>query len=154
MLLSLFVTAAFAGKLAAGLFGIPWTAAPIVTPMEHCTEESNGWVCATTVADVPVDVFCMAEYGALYAVSVQVNGIAQCETVRRAYDAAWGDATPSSPYRTAWTEDATWRDDGVSAAWTFNRYTGKCSIMALHMNNYEQVQKAKKDAARSTAEGL
>lgn len=153
MLLNLLLSTAFAGKLATGLFGVPWTEPPAVAPLPSCAEQALGWSCTTTVADVPVEVAYLVEHGTLYAVSVQARGAA-CQTVQSAYNAAWGEAQPSNPYRTAWTEDHVWRDGPVSAIWQYNPYSGLCTILALHQRNHALVQDAKKIDAARAAGGL
>lgn len=147
MLLNLlFISTAFAGKLATGLFGVPWSEPPAAPPMSSCRLQANGWL--------PVDVTYVVEYGVLHSVFVTARSTRECETVRATYDAAWGDLVPVSPYRTAWTEDHLWRDGDVAAIWQFNRYSYLCTILAMHQGNNTVVQEAKKHGAAQAAGGL
>lgn len=154
MLLNLLVSVAFAGKLADGLFGVPWAEAPTAPPKEACRPQANGWVCPAVVADIPVDVTYAVEHGVLHSVFVNGRGMAECEKVRATYDAAWGEPVPTRAYRTTWMDDHLWQDGGVVALWQFNRYSGLCVILAQHLPNADTVQAAKRAAAARATEGL
>ena len=154
MLLNLLVSIASAGKLADGLFGVPWAEPPAVAPMPACTLREGGWLCDAKVADVPANVLFVVEHGALFAVTVLAFGADGCQTVRDAYEAAWGDSTPTNAYLTKWTDDQFWRDGVVWAIWQYDRYTASCAITAVHRDNQQRVTAAKKADAARAAEGL
>lgn len=147
-------TSANAGGLANGMRGKSWGEAVEAAPGPDCGRESGDWVCKEKIGDVDVDVaYGTLEDGRLYSVILTRKGFSGCQILLHVLEEAWGrgarDQYDSSPL-----PKTTWFTLGSIGSFEYNRYSERCTILAMSTPLYREKEQASKKKAAETAGSL
>lgn len=160
---SLFVAAVFAfpsiasaGKLAEGIFGIPWgEKTEFAAPFEGCVANTSSitpWECDREVNGVKFQVAFVWEMNMFYGAAIRSkDGYESCSRLQDMLEAAWGNSFPTSRYLTGKMDDRAWNDGRVSATWKYNTVTHHCDVFVFHLDMLGTIKAAKKKKAAEAA---
>jgi hypothetical protein len=158
MIVLMMMATAYGGKLAEGYRGLAWGAHETVEqPDGECmkeAQEGTAWICQQTIGDVPVTVGYGYEHKTLYSVLIMAEGYTACDTLMDTFTAAWGRSIPQKEYAKGKLDDRIWMDGRTSAVWSWNRYSEKCQVVALHLPSYDAVKAAQASKAASGVDDL
>lgn len=158
MILLMMMAMAHAGKLADGYRGLAWGPhETLEQPDGQCQadpEPGAAFLCQQNIGEVPVNVGYGYNEGLLYSVLIMANGFTDCDKLMDTFTAAWGRSTPQKTYAKGKLDDRIWVDGRTSAVWSWNRYSEKCQVVALHMPSYDAVKAAQASKAQEAVNDL
>jgi hypothetical protein len=151
-------SAAHAGKLAEGLFGVKWgQTEEFPAPMDGCKHKpmkDAEWGCFKQIGDVRAEVVWGYEYGRVYLVALGAVGYSQCSTLMDTLTSAWGESIPLKSYATDKMADRGWKDGDAFAHWTWNQFSQKCQVGVISIPDKKYVDEQRKKAAAKGVEDL
>ncbi len=158
MIVLMLASLAHGGKLADGYRGLAWGPHDtLAQPEGQCQadpEPGVSWACQQTIGDVPVTVGYGYGEGLLYSVLIMAEGYAACDTLMDTFTAAWGRSIPQKEYAKKKLDDRIWTDGRTSAVWSWNRFSERCQVVALHLPSYDVVQAAQVSKAKEAINDL
>ena len=92
------------------------------------------WRCAEKVGDAQVVASYFVDEGWFFGVSIRAAGFSACSIVFDTISAAWADTVfVPKEYATGALLDGWWGIAGAtSASWSWNTYSGACSVVTLN----------------------
>lgn len=165
MITTLFVAAAYAGKLADGFRALPWGDASVIenppTP-QGCIPggtppDGTGprWVCQVEINGVAVSVSYMLESGYFTGVHITVPpNFPAADAVHQALIAAYGTCVPRYQGDRSPLPECTWSDGTARAVWKYNEFNQATSVMIFDLGVYAKAEAVQKAKAEQAASGL
>jgi hypothetical protein len=155
LVLSLGAGVANAGSLGEGLRGKRWGESVEAAPSPVCGRESdNSWICTEKVGDVEVDVsYGKLEDHQLYSVVMTHKGFAGCQTLLNTLSEAWGRGGKNE-YDSSPLPKMTWFTLGAIGSFEYNRYSDRCTILAMSTSLYREKEREDKKKAAKAASSL
>jgi hypothetical protein len=151
------LVALFAGKLAAdnGFRGAhfgPDTALadPPMTACQASSEDGVKWLCQSTIANQPVQVYYFSSYGYFSSVMLKAEGSTACTTIKAVLDEAWGAPIQPNQY----IEHYVWRDRVVMASWKYNEAANDCAVLIFNKQVRDEQEAARKNAASRAVDDI
>jgi hypothetical protein len=144
-----------AGSLGEGLRGKRWGEAVEAAPGADCAQEADGgWICKEKVGDVEVDVgYGTLEDHRLYSIIMIGKGFSSCETLLQTLGEAWGRGAKDQ-YDSSALPKTTWFTLGAVGSFEYNRYSERCTILAMNTSLYREKERAGKKKAAEAASSL
>lgn len=146
-----------AGKLASdnGFKGVQFGSDKVLAepPLENCQaspEEGVRWLCQSTIAGHPIQVYYFSDYGYFSSVMLKAQDYTACTTIKAVLDEAWG--VPIQPNQ--YIEEYIWRDRLVMASWKYNKISNDCRILIFNKQVHDEQEAAKKNAASRAVDDL
>jgi hypothetical protein len=157
LLLSLSISTAHAGKLAAGWRGRPFGPSDTIAtaPGDSCApspEAGVRWRCSELVGGAPVIVSYMVEEDTFASVLISCDGFSACSVVVETLGAAWGRPFSTESY--GMLPDRFWQDGGSIGSWSYNEFSKEGYAVAADTGLLGKVKAAKAARARSAADDL
>lgn len=154
----LFASTSHAGKLAEGVFGVKWGAAPeFPAPMEGCIhnpEPGVEWTCEKQVGTVPVAAAWGYKHEHVFITVLIAKGDSECSMLMDTLTQAWGKSIPLNSYDKSRMAERAWKDGQVIAHWTWNQFTKACKAAAISLPDKEYVEEQDKKVAAMGVEDL
>lgn len=146
---------ATAGSLGEGLRGKRWGETVEAAPGADCAQEADGsWICKEKVGDVEVDVgYGTLEDRRLYSVIMIGKGFSGCEALLQTLGEAWGRGAKDQ-YDSSALPKTTWFTLGAVGSFEYNRYSERCTILAMNTTLYREKERAGKKKAAEAASSL
>jgi hypothetical protein len=147
---------ASAGKLAEGIFGIPWgEKTEFPAPFEDCVKDTSSitpWECQREIDGIKFEVAFVWEMNLFYGAAIRSkDGYESCSRLQDMLEAAWGKSFPTSRYLTGKMDNRAWNDGRVSATWKYNTVTHHCDVFVFHLDMLDTIKAEKKKKAAEAA---
>lgn len=155
VLMMMFSGVANAGHLAEGLRGKKWGEVIAAAPGESCGQEADGgWICKEKIGDVEVDVaYATLDDHRLYSIIMVGKGFSGCDVLAQTLVEAWGRGSKDQ-YDSSPLPKTTWFTMGAIGSFDYNRYSERCTILAMSTTLYREKERAGKKKAAEAASSL